>query len=314
MQLQQLKYFVAVIEHKSFSKAAARVHISQPSLSQSIQALEDELGFTLLNRTREGSFPTTMGERVYNDVKEILALVDAKTAGWREIYNQRSALTGTLRIACMPAVYPVLTEHILKQVKQIYPNLNFKVLEARNNILFSYLLGNEVDIVLCGFMDTKQKQVVEFAKTNNMELVALRQDAYKIALSGRNPLALQGDLAASKAHELALACYSDSDDVADMFFTGHFDQKLSVGYNSFEKIIRAALADRSASVLPVLPTLATLKLDNSYKGELRFVTVEGFSLPFTHYLCFRKSLKDSPDFIALKDAIIQTFANLPELG
>lgn len=313
MQLQQLKYFVAVIEHRSFSKAAASVFISQPSLSQSIQALEEELGFTLLNRTREGSFPTAMGQLVYDDVKEILALVDAKAASWQETYRQKSALTGTVRIACMPAIYPLLTEHIMQKARQTYPNLNFKILEARNNILFSYLLGNEVDMILCGFMDRKREQVQEFARDNGIELVTLRHDAYKIAVSVRNPLAQKSDLPHAKARQTPLACYSDSDDVAEAFFEEHFDQKLRVGYNSFEKIIRAALGDKAASVLPELPTLTTLKLDNSYKGELHFMTAGGFYLPFTHYMCYRKDFQITPEFTAVMDMIRKTFAQLPEL-
>lgn len=314
MQLQQLKYLVAVIEHRSFSKAAASIFISQPSLSQSIQALEEELGFILLNRTREGSFPTAIGQLVYNDVKEFLALLDTKTADWQEIYRQKSAITGTVRIACMPATYPLLTEHILKNARQAYPNLNFKVLEARNNILFSYLLENEVDMVLCGFMDRKREQLHDFAQIKGIELVSLRNDAYKIAVNIRNPLAQKDDLSAAEAIQTPLACYSDSDDVAEAFFEKHFDHKLRVGYNSFEKIIRAALGDKAASVLPELPTLSTLKLDNSYKGKLRFMTADGFCLPFTHYLCYLKNYHITPEFTAVTNIIRQAFAILPELA
>lgn len=313
MQLQQLKYFVAVIEHQSFSKAAASVFISQPSLSQAIQALETELGFTLLNRTRTGSLPTDLGRLVYDDAKQILALLDTKRETWQAVWQQRKALNGTVRIACMPAVYPLLTEHILKNARQTYPNLNFTVLEARNNILFSYLLGNEADMVLCGFMDRKREQVQEFACEHGIETVALKRDAYKIALSTRNPLAQKNNLTMAEALQLPLACYSDSDDVAEAFFEKHFEQKLRVGYNSFEKIIRAALGDKSASVLPQLSTLCTLKLDSSYKGELRFMTAAGFCLPFTHYLCYRKNYRPTPEFTAITDMIRQIFANLPKL-
>lgn len=314
MQLQQLKYFTAVVEHKSFSKAAVGVRISQPSLSQSIQALEAELGFDLLNRTREGAFPTTMGELVYRDVKEILMLVTEKAAAWQAMFAERCALTGTVRMACMPAVYPILTEYIVKQLKQTYPNLDFKVQEIRNNLLFAYLLDNEVDVVLGGFMHRKRGQMKEFAAASEIEMLELHEDAYKIAVSVRSRYAEFDDLPAAVAAETPLACYADSDDVADQFFSHGFDQKLKVGYNSFEKIIRAALADKSASVLPELPTLNTLKLDSSYKGALRFMTVGGFSLPFTHYLCYRRTPETTSEFTAVKEIIQQTFAKLPELA
>lgn len=310
MQLQQLKYLAAVIEHKSFSKAAQNVHISQPSLSQSIQALEDELGFKLLNRTHEGSFPTAMGQLVYNDIKEILAFVDSKTANWQKTYQKKSALNGLVRIACMPAVYPLFTESILNKLNETYPNLKCKVQEARNNILFSYLTDNETDLVLCGFMRPKQAQVLEFAKKNGLEMIALKEDAYKIALGEGHKLFAQNDITAKAAKDLPLACYSDSDDVAGMFFEKYFAQQNCVGYNSFEKIIRAALSNKTASVLPELATQSILKFDTSYKGKLNFVTVEGFYIPFTHYLCHRKNAKPVPELDVVKNMIVEAFKRL----
>ena len=58
MDLTRLQYFVAVAEAGSFSRAAAALHLTQPSLSRQVQLLEDELGQRLLERTGRGAVPT----------------------------------------------------------------------------------------------------------------------------------------------------------------------------------------------------------------------------------------------------------------
>lgn len=73
MQLKQLSCFAAIIEAKSFTAAARELFISQPTLSQSIQAFEKELGFRLLTRTSTGVAATELGELVLADAKRVLA-------------------------------------------------------------------------------------------------------------------------------------------------------------------------------------------------------------------------------------------------
>lgn len=80
MQLKQLAYFLAVTDYGSFSKAAEALYIAQSSLSQSVQALEQELGFSLLHRECGGVELTEMGEPVCRDRKELLTKAEGRNA------------------------------------------------------------------------------------------------------------------------------------------------------------------------------------------------------------------------------------------
>jgi DNA-binding transcriptional LysR family regulator len=95
MELRQLRYFVAVAEELHFRRAAERLHISQPPLSQQIRSLEDELGFALLVRTRRRVQLTPAGEAFLRDARAILAELEGAVAAAQRI---DAGQTGRLRI------------------------------------------------------------------------------------------------------------------------------------------------------------------------------------------------------------------------
>src|SRR5262249_37379033 len=73
MDLRQLRYFVGIVEHGSFSKAAAHLNVAQPALSQHVRHMEQELGVELLHRGTHGVMPTEAGDRLIRHARTILA-------------------------------------------------------------------------------------------------------------------------------------------------------------------------------------------------------------------------------------------------
>ncbi len=104
VELRHLLYFVAVAEEKHFGRAAERLHISQPPLSQQIQQLEDELGVKLFERTSRQVSLTPMGEAFLKEARAVLSTMDQALASVDQI---RRGERGVLR-AAPPDIQPAI--------------------------------------------------------------------------------------------------------------------------------------------------------------------------------------------------------------
>src|SRR6187402_2827415 len=112
MEMQQLRYVVAVARTGNFSRAAEQCHVAQPSLSQQIQKLEDELGERLFDRMKREARPTAYGEAFLRRAIRILEEVDAAK---REARDATNLLRGIVTIGVLPTIAPYLLPAVVKK-------------------------------------------------------------------------------------------------------------------------------------------------------------------------------------------------------
>lgn len=120
MELRHLRYFVAVAEQRHFGRAAERLHMAQPPLSQQIRQLEAELGVTLLTRTTRRVDLTPAGAAYLEHAREILAAVDA--AG-EEASRIAAGRTGRLRVGCVGSATYSLLPALAKTLHRELPDV-----------------------------------------------------------------------------------------------------------------------------------------------------------------------------------------------
>ncbi len=144
MELRHLRYFVAVAEELHFHRAATRLHISQPPLSQQIRALERELGVTLLARNRRRVALTSAGEGFLEDARSILAAVDRASERARDI--ARGAI-GTLSIGFVgSAMFSPTLPNILRTFRSEHPEVGLVLRELPTTVQVSSLIAGELDV------------------------------------------------------------------------------------------------------------------------------------------------------------------------
>jgi len=145
MELHQLRYFVAVVEAGGFSRAAARLHVAQPSLSQQIAKLEQELGQPLLDRLPRGVVPTDAGRRFYERARRVLAEVADAT---RCVADCRETLEGRLVIGAIPTIAPGLLPGLLARFTAEHPRVEIEVVEEVTERLLHRMDEGQIDLAL----------------------------------------------------------------------------------------------------------------------------------------------------------------------
>ena len=145
MEMHQLRYAVAVARAGNFSRAAGHCHVSQPSLSQQIQKLEDELGERLFDRTKREAKLTPHGEAFLRRAVRILEEADAAT---REASDAKNLLRGTLTVGVLPTLAPYLLPTVLTEFTEKYPGLEIIVQEDTTARLIKQVRAYEADLAL----------------------------------------------------------------------------------------------------------------------------------------------------------------------
>src|SRR5258707_9947670 len=143
--LKQLRYLSALSRHGHFGKAAKACAVTQPALSMQIQALEAELGVSLVERRPGEVVLTEIGAEVVRRAGQVLA----GTRDLEDFARHRSRpLTGLLRLGVIPSIAPYLLPKILPTLQQCYSDLRVELRETLTRVLLDELNRGALDVVL----------------------------------------------------------------------------------------------------------------------------------------------------------------------
>jgi LysR family transcriptional regulator, hydrogen peroxide-inducible genes activator len=202
LNLQELKYFVAVADHRHFGRAAEACNVSQPTLSSQLRKLEDHLGVVLFERTNKRVALTPMGKRLLIHAREALRETEllestAKAAG--------DPLAGPLKLGIIPTVAPYLMPLILGPLRESCPGMAMELWEDLTGPLLSLLSAQKLDAAIIATDLRPGTDLTETPLYTEPFLAALPENH---ALAGKNTVS-----AKELAHDLlALAeghCLAD---------------------------------------------------------------------------------------------------------
>ncbi|HSX72299.1 MAG TPA: LysR family transcriptional regulator, partial [Pseudomonas sp.] len=175
--LRQLRHFVALAEHGHFARAAEAVHLSQPALSRSIQALESGLGCRLLDRHPRGISLTAHGELVLEHARRLLA-------GSRALSNAVSQLgnlaSGELRLGAGPYPAARLVPHAMGAFAERHPRVRLQLSIDNWQQLRTRLLNDEIELFVA--------DIRELSGDPLLDVEPLRSHAGKLFCHPRHPL------------------------------------------------------------------------------------------------------------------------------
>jgi LysR family transcriptional regulator, hydrogen peroxide-inducible genes activator len=172
MNLQELRYLVAVAEHRHFGRAAEACNVSQPTLSSQIRKLEIELGVTLLERTNKRVDITPVGSQILTHAQRALAEAGQMEAVARAA---RDPLIGPLKLGVIPTLAPYLMPILLKPLRITYPGLTIELWEDQTRSLIDGLRNHRLDAALLA-TPPDAPEITEIALFDEPLLAALPLD------------------------------------------------------------------------------------------------------------------------------------------
>jgi len=199
VELRHLRYFQAVAEERHFGRAAQRLHMAQPPLSQQIRQLEDELGVALLRRTTRRVDLTAAGEAYLVRVRAILQAVDA--AG-DEALRIGSGLEGRLVVGCVGSATYSLLPALARALREQLPGVDFAFRgEMLSPDQLVALRDGSIDLAL-------MRPIPDLAQGADVAVTSLRKERYVVALPEGHRLAGRARLRVSDLRDEDLVVHA----------------------------------------------------------------------------------------------------------
>jgi DNA-binding transcriptional LysR family regulator len=176
MDLHQLYVFTKVVEHKSFSKAAEDIFLSQSTVSSHIQALEKMLNMNLFDRVGRESILTPQGERLYQWALKLLLIKDQALLDLKEGMTD---LRGMIRIAASSVPGQFLVPRMVKQFRKQYHEVTFHINQSSSKNVAEKVLNGSVDVGILG--DKYENDKLHYIPLLKEKLVLITSNQNEIA-------------------------------------------------------------------------------------------------------------------------------------
>ena len=145
MDLKQLRYFVAIIQSGSITRASQQLNVAQPALSLHIRNMEADLGVPLLFRTSQGVQPTEAGQILMRNAQLILAQFEQAQA---EIKGSSAEPTGEVRMGLPSSIAHTLSVPLILAARERFPKITLRIAEAMSGYVLDWLRLGRVDLGL----------------------------------------------------------------------------------------------------------------------------------------------------------------------
>src|SRR5450631_3219264 len=178
MELRHLRYFVAVAEEENVSRAALKLHVSQPGLSRQIRDLEDEIGFQLFERSAKSLKLTAAGKVFLAEAKSVLQHADDAVKKARTISGGKC---GEINIGYAPSLTVQILPQALRTFQGKFPNVRVALHDLSTEEMLSHLREGKLSVALMVRPPRKMSAGISFAELARYPL--------GVAVAPKHPLA-----------------------------------------------------------------------------------------------------------------------------
>ncbi len=243
MNLRDLKYLLALADHKHFGRAAAACFVSQPTLSTQIRKLEEELGVPLVERAPRKVMLTPAGRDAAERARRIVAEVEQMKEAARRSQDPEA---GTVRLGIFPTLGPYLLPHVIPRIRERFPQLELLLVEEKSDLLLSRLHEGKLDTALLALPVHDDQLHSEF----------LFEEPFLLAVPEDHPLARLDSLSLSELSNHKLLLLEDGhclrEQALEVCRLSGANEKSEVRATSLETLRQMVAANVGITLLPTL--------------------------------------------------------------
>jgi LysR family transcriptional regulator, hydrogen peroxide-inducible genes activator len=188
MEVNQLRYFCAVADTGSFSRGAEQSHVAQPSLSQQILKLEDELGARLFDRLGRSVRLTDLGKAFLPRARAVLRELEAAKG---DVVERKKSVAGSLAVGVIPTIAPYFLPPRLTSFTRHFPQAQVTVVEEITPVLLDRLRASSIDVAILALP----------IRGHEFESYALLTERLFAVLPRKHPLASRHSLSLKDLHK-----------------------------------------------------------------------------------------------------------------
>lgn len=175
MNLQQLRYVVAVNRFRNFAKAAESCNVSQPTLSAMLQKLEEELDIRIFERSNKSVTPTTAGEKIIRQAET--ALLEIDRIG-EIVLEGKGQIGGKFALSVGPTIAPYILPKFIKKYRESFPSVELSIQELKVNFMLEALLRGELDAGIA-ISENAREGILEIPLYTEKFLVYLAESCWR---------------------------------------------------------------------------------------------------------------------------------------
>ena len=292
MTIIQLEYLLAVANYGSFSLAAEKCFVTQPSLSMQVKNLEEELGVIVLDRSKKPVLPTDAGLAVIRQAKEAVQAF----AMVREVVSDlQNEISGTLRLGVIPTIAPYLLHRFIPDFVRKCPKVELQIREMMTGDIIRALGRDMLDAaILAGGTSPDGIQEEE-----------LFNDRFYAYVSTGHPLFERSNIRIEDIDVRRLLLLSEGNCLRDQVLELCQAQKgvqrqYSFESGSLETLIR--IVDNSSNMMTIVPEMVADFIDESHKPQLKTLAKGATSRKIT--IAVRRTYVKRSLVAALKESIL----------
>lgn len=251
IKLRDLEYLTAIAEHKHFGKAAKACFVSQPTLSGQLMKLEELLGLTLVERETRSVMLTPAGDQLLEQARQVLQAADDFETAAKALLDP---LAGDLHIGLIPTLAPYLLPHIMADLSENLPKVNFFLHENKTQNLLAELKEGKLDVLILPWLE----------EMSSFERYDLFAEPLVLATSPKHSLANAKQLSFDELKAFEVLTLEDGhclrEQAMGYCFMAGVKEDQSFRATSLETLRYMVASNRG---ITLLPKLATLNLANS---------------------------------------------------